>query len=135
MNEKTSAFWSRALKTLEVAESLVELDPDSCASRAYYSAFYAVSALFALRGRLFSKHSAIEHAVHAELVKTEEWPPELGEAFSFLRGLRQKGDYGVADHVSMNNAQKALQNTRQILEAVHQAHPDLFTLPGKKKKE
>jgi len=132
MNEKALAFWSRALKTLETAERLLEFDPDSSASRTYYSAFYAVSALFALRGELFSKHSAIEHAVHAELVKTGAWPKEVGEAFSFLRGLRQKGDYGVGDHVSVTNAQKALQSARRILRTVHQAHPELFPLPPEK---
>jgi uncharacterized protein (UPF0332 family) len=132
MKEKALAFWERALKSLEVAEIGVEKYPDASASRAYYSAFYAVSALFALRGRSFSKHSAIESAVHAELIKTKEWPPELGEAFSFLRGLRQKGDYGVADHVSVGNAQKALEEARRILEAVHQTHPDLFPFPSEK---
>ena len=40
MNEEAIGFWSRALKTLPSAESILPTDPDSSASRAYYAAFY-----------------------------------------------------------------------------------------------
>jgi uncharacterized protein (UPF0332 family) len=40
-------YWARAIQALQTAESLVDRDPDASSSRAYYAAFYAVSALLA----------------------------------------------------------------------------------------
>ena len=58
--------WKRALLTLNSGTKLIESDPDSAASRAYYSAFHALTALFALRNQTFTKHSA-KPAIMAEL--------------------------------------------------------------------
>jgi uncharacterized protein (UPF0332 family) len=129
MNEEAIGFWNRALKTLPSAESILPTDPDSSASRAYYAAFYAVSAIFALRGRTFSKHSALEAAVHRDLVKPGYWPKELGADYSFSLRLRTKGDYGGLEHVSESEAEEAIQAVRRILRAVHEAHPDVFSVP------
>jgi hypothetical protein len=43
----------RALTAMKSAHMLLQSDPDGNASRAYYAAFNAVSALFALSGRTF----------------------------------------------------------------------------------
>ncbi|HEX2225225.1 MAG TPA: HEPN domain-containing protein [Thermoanaerobaculia bacterium] len=56
MSPEVLDFWSRARKALETAEGLIEQDPDASASRSYYAAFYAVSALLALEGKSFRKH-------------------------------------------------------------------------------
>ncbi len=127
MNEEAIGFWNRALKTSQSAKSLSLSDPDSSASRSYYAAFYAVSALFALQGRTFSKHSAVESAVHRDLVRPGDWPKELGAAYSSLLALRATGDYGVLEHVSESQAEEAIQAVRCILRAVHEAHSDLFS--------
>ena len=58
MNIETIGFWDRALKTLQSAKIPLPTDPDGSASCSYYCAFYAVSALFALQDKFFSKHSA-----------------------------------------------------------------------------
>jgi uncharacterized protein (UPF0332 family) len=64
--------WDRALEPLAAATLLLPHGGfDSAASRAYYAAFHAASALFALEGRTFTKHSALEAAVHRDLVKAE----------------------------------------------------------------
>lgn len=46
----------RAERTLSSARTLVQCDPDSAASRAYYAAFHAITALFAWRNRKFRSH-------------------------------------------------------------------------------
>jgi len=66
----------------------------------YYAAFHAVTALFALEGKSFSKHTAVRAAVHGELVKTGRWPVELGASYNDLMSARHTGDYGGVNHVS-----------------------------------
>ncbi len=129
MNEEAIGFWNRALKTLQSAKLLLSDDPDSSTSRAYYSAFYAASALFALQGRTFSKHSALESAVHRDLVRSGHWPKELGADYSYLLRLRAKGDYGGLEHVSENEAEGAIQAVQRILITVHETHSDVFSDP------
>lgn len=48
MKEFAAAEWQRALRTLETAKQDARTDPDSAASRAYYAAFHALTAIFAL---------------------------------------------------------------------------------------
>ena len=101
--------WGRALATFRAGELLLEAENyDNSASRAYYAAFHAVSALFALKDKVFSKHSALEAAVHRDLVKSGRWAPELGSYFSALIEQRDVGDYGVAEHVDREEAQTAV---------------------------
>lgn len=119
-------YWQRAKKSLIVAQKILALDPDSAASRAYYAAFYAVSALFILEDKAFRRHSAIEAAVHRDLVKTGAWTRELGEGYSTLVRLRNTGDYGGAQHVPPAKAQAALQTAADILQAVAKSDPELF---------
>ncbi len=90
MSPDASDLWARAIRALKTAALLVDNDPDAAASRAYYAAFYAVSALFALEGRTFTKHTAVEAAVHRDLVKPGRWPIELGRAFSELVASRYR---------------------------------------------
>lgn len=75
--------WERALRSLQSSKKLIETDPDSAASRAYYAAFHAVTALFALRGQEFTKHSAVRGAVHRDLIHGGNWSPELGQDYDF----------------------------------------------------
>jgi len=63
MKQYALDLWGRAIETLRVARGLVGYSDDNAASRAYYAAFYAVSALFAMEERTFNKHSAVEAAV------------------------------------------------------------------------
>jgi len=117
-------WWTRALTALATARGLVDADPDASASRAYYSAFYAVSALFAAQGRTFRKHKEVEIAVHRDLVKAGKWREDVGAAFSWLSSLRQTGDYGGTLHVSTDEAREAVARAQLVLDAVHGASPE-----------
>jgi uncharacterized protein (UPF0332 family) len=87
VSSEVSDLWQRAGQALQSARLLAVSDPDAAASRAYYCAYYAVSAIFlALEGRAFTKHTALEAAVHRDLVKPGLWSIELGAAFSWLVG-------------------------------------------------
>lgn len=120
--------WDRARSSLEAARHLVSVDPDSAASRAYYAAFHAISALFLHEGSTFARHTGVETAVHRDLVKPGRWSVALGEHFRKLRSYRAIGDYGALDHVSRPDAQVAVTLAEAILIAVAKEYPDLFSL-------
>jgi len=59
VNREAEELWSRALEALDAAQSILEISLDASASRSYYAAFYALSALYAFSGKQFSKHTAV----------------------------------------------------------------------------
>lgn len=128
MSPESNGFWTRARQALLTASKLAGEDPDAAVSRAYYAAFYATSALFARDGRTFRRHSALEAAVHRDLVKTAAWSKELGASYSWLVRARATADYGGDLRVSPEDAASAVSRARAILEAVHLAHPSDFPL-------
>ncbi len=123
---KAYAFdlWKRAEDAFKVSESNLSISPDSAASRAYYAAFYAVSALFASRGAVYRKHSAVESAVHRDLVKAGIWEKELGKNYTDLIELRSTGDYGGIEHVTFAEAKEAVNMAKKILNAVKKVCPE-----------
>ena len=125
MKAYASDLWFRALEALRVAKNYLSLSPDSTASRAYYAAFYAVSSHFALKDQTYRKHSAVESAVHRDLVKTGIWPKELGRYYSDLVELRTTGDYEGAEHVSHEEASEAIRIAEVIIKAIREASPEL----------
>jgi uncharacterized protein (UPF0332 family) len=120
-------FWSRALDALRAARGVVGISPDHAAASAYYAAFYAVSAHFAIGGRTFRKHTALEAAVHRDLVSGEGWPADVGSAYQALNRLRHIGHYGGPEHVPPEESERAIDMAEAILRAVAQARPDTFT--------
>jgi len=119
--------WDRALEAFRAAALLLaHAGFDSAASRAYYAVFHAASALFALEGRTFAKHSALEAAVHRDLVKTGRWSADLGRDFSFCVDVRGVGDYGSEVRVDASQAKEATAAARRILVVVRGALPDEF---------
>ena len=82
--------------------------------------------MFALQGRSFTKHAALEAAMHRDLVKAGIWSDDLGSAFSWLVGLRKTGDYGMGIHVTPEEAEEAVRKAGQILKAVREAGPERF---------
>jgi uncharacterized protein (UPF0332 family) len=120
--------WGRACKEIEIARKILDLDPNSAANRAYYAAFHAVTALFALEGKSFSKHTAVRAAVHNELVKPGRWPVELGASYNDLMSARHTGDYGGAIHVSRAEAEDAITVAAQVLDAVRSMATDSFPI-------
>ena len=91
MKEFAATERQRAVSALSEAKKLVDTHPDSAVSRAYYAAFHALTALFALRGQSFSKHSAIRAALHRDLIRSGDWSADLGEAYELLISIRRRG--------------------------------------------
>lgn len=126
MKELAQTLWDRAIDALRAAAQLSGTSPDSAASRAYYAAFFAVSALFALDRRTFRTHSSVEAAVHRDLVKAGLWGKDLGARYSALVETRSVGDYGGLERVSPAEAAQAVEDASAIVCAIAQARPDVF---------
>lgn len=91
---------------------------DFAASRAYYGAFYAATAVLLHEGFEFKKHSGVIAAIHQKLVKTGELDKKLGRDLNWLFELRDVGDYGVTLHVRQQDAEKAIKAAEVFLDAI-----------------
>lgn len=110
--------WKKANRALNAAEALVTIDTDSSVSRAYYAAFHAFTALFAVKEQYFTKHSAVRSALHKELIKTSIWEKSLGTDYDYLMDLREIGDYGGLRETTLEDAERAIECAKNILTAV-----------------
>lgn len=125
MNGQALGFWRRALKAIATAEQCSSFDPEAAANRAFYAAFHAISALFAIEKKKFSKHSALEAALHRDLINAGRWTKERGFEYSMLLQLRQKGDYGAELVVSSEEAEEAVKAAKNIIQAVRLTSAEL----------
>jgi uncharacterized protein (UPF0332 family) len=125
MKELAQSEWARARQSAASARLLVETDPDSAASRAFYAAFHALSAAFALRGRTFTKHTAIRSAMHRDLVNPGLLSEQVGRDFDHLTDMRNSADYWGVSRVSQEDAVIAIEKAECILAAVGGLCPEL----------
>lgn len=117
-NEITSNL-ERADTNLQVAGELLEKGYyDVSASRSYYAAFYALSALLLNEGIDTSKHSGVIALVHQHFVKSGKLSKEQGRNLNWLFELRSVGDYGVSLHVGLDDARRAVRIAETLLQAV-----------------
>lgn len=126
MNPGALDHWRRAQQALRSAELLAAAgDHDGAASRAYYAAFHALSALFESEGRTFTKHGQIEGALHRDLIREGRLDTSVGKSYSTLREYRTRGDYGGLQHVSPAAAALAIACANDVVRAVRAVKPEL----------
>lgn len=88
---------------------------DVAASRAYYTVFYAASALLLNEGIDTSKHSGVIALIHQHFVKSGRLDREQGRNLNWLFELRSVGDYGVSLHVTVDDASRAVLVAKDFL--------------------
>ncbi|MBN1579383.1 MAG: HEPN domain-containing protein [Anaerolineae bacterium] len=94
--DEIDANWARAQLSLAAARELVSSAYyDFVASRAYYAAFYAATALLLSEELTFSKHSGVIASIHRKFVKTGRLDAQHGKNLNWLFELRGVGDFGV----------------------------------------
>ena len=75
----------RAAQAVEAAgKLLLEGYYDFAASRAYYAAFYAATALLLKQGLGFSKHSGVIAAIHKYFIKNGKLEKQFGKDLNWL---------------------------------------------------
>ena len=94
MQELLKYRFDRAVETLEVAKELYASGKfrDS-KNRSYYAAFYAIKAIYTIRGLDFKKHKTLLANFNKEYVATEIFPREIGRKISTLALIREQSDY------------------------------------------
>lgn len=117
--EEIAAYLERAKKSIQAAQELFSSDYyDFVASRAYYAAFYASTALLLHAGLEFRKHSGVIATIHKKFVKTGKLDKKHGKNLNWLFELRNVGDYGTTVHVSQKDAERAIDAAESFLNAV-----------------
>ena len=118
-SKEISSNLERAETNLQVARELLAKEYfDVSASRAYYAAFYAASALLLNEGMDTSKHSGVIALIHQHFVKSGRLNKEQGKNLNWLFELRSVGDYGVSLHVVQQDAQRAVNIAEDFFESV-----------------
>lgn len=117
--QEIAANLERAESSLDSAKILLSAGhPDEAASRAYYAAFYAATAVLLREGLDFGKHSGVIAAVHQRLVKPGRVDKSLGRSLNWLFELRGVGDYGETQHVPHEEAEKAIESATRFVAAM-----------------
>lgn len=115
-----SANMQRAETNLQAAKDLLEKEYyDIASARAYYSAFYAASALLLSEGIDTSKHSGVIALIHQHFVKTGKLDKEQGKSLNWLFEIRGVGDYGVVEHVASGEAQLSVKVAEAFLRSAN----------------
>jgi len=116
--QEIAANLQRAEASIQAAKELVLGDYyDFVASRAYYAAFYAATALLLGEELDFSKHSGVIASIHQRFVKTGKLDSRHGKDLNWLFELRGIGDYGATTHVSQQDADRAIKAAENFLSA------------------
>jgi uncharacterized protein (UPF0332 family) len=106
----------RAKTSIKAAKDMVEKEYyDIAASRAYYAAFYAASALLLKEDIDTTKHSGVIASIHRLFVKEGKLDKEHGRNLQWLFDLRGVGDYGVSEHVSAGEAYQSVKAAEDFL--------------------
>jgi uncharacterized protein (UPF0332 family) len=112
---------ARAADKLTVAQLLLDNSAwEDAASRAYYAAFHAISALLFSRGKSYSSHAQLIGAFNRDFVKTQVFKRDFTATLTRLFEDRQSGDYDVSAAISEQEARRDVDDARRIVESIQQ---------------
>jgi uncharacterized protein (UPF0332 family) len=117
MTEDQLEFLLKARQSISAAKILLDTGyPDYAASRAYYAMFYIAEAFLEGIGLSFSKHSAVISAFGREFARTGRVPVEYHKFLIKAQELRNTGDYGGLNTVTIEQANEQIVCAEQFLE-------------------
>jgi uncharacterized protein (UPF0332 family) len=82
--------------------------------------FYVVSALLVQEGHKSKTHDGTQQIFGREYVRTGVIPRAYGKAYSQLFRLRQAGDYGDLEDVTMEDLSRIRPEIEELIELVKQ---------------
>lgn len=121
MQELLKYRFDRAVETLEVAKELYASGKfrDSN-NRSYYAAFYAIKAIYTIRGLDFKKHKTLLVNFNKEYVATEIFPREIGRKISTLALIREQSDYNDFYMASKQESQQQVEIAEELITLVRE---------------
>ncbi|HUT52298.1 MAG TPA: HEPN domain-containing protein [bacterium] len=116
--ENLKAMLSKAEHKLASAQREFEMGfVSDSASRAYYAAYHAISAVLAHHGLTFSSHAQLLGAFNRGFVKTGIFPPDTFKKLQRMFLDRNIADYQISKTVSRQVAEKDIANAKLLVEA------------------
>ena len=121
MQELLKYRFDRAVETLEVAKELYASGKfrDSN-NRSYYAAFYAIKAIYTIRGVDFKKHKTLLANFNKEYVATAIFPREIGRKISTLALIREQSDYNDFYMASKQESQQQVEIAEELITLVRE---------------
>ena len=117
MTEEQLQLLQEAQRSISAADLLLSNGfPGYAAARAYFAMFYIAEAFLEGEGLSFSKHSAVIAAFGQHIAHTGKAPVEFHRFLLRAFDLRQRGDYGHPDPVTLEEAQEQVAHARQFLQ-------------------
>lgn len=119
MTPEQEKLLEKAKQSLEAAKVLQNNQfSDYAASRAYYTMFYAVEAILLQKNLSFSSHAAVISAFGREFVKVGIVPKEFHRLLINAQDLRNTGDYGEINAVTLPQSQEQIDNATKLLQFI-----------------
>ncbi len=110
---------ARAKEVLEVARELFYQNKYKDANnRSYYAAYYAMRAVYTVKGQDFRKHKTLIANFNKEYVATEIFPRSLGKKISTLSIIREQSDYNDFYIASRQESQQQLEIAEEVVKSV-----------------
>ena len=109
----------RAEETLCVAKTLLDVGAyKDSNNRSYYAAFYAMKAVYAVKGEDYKKHKTLLANFNKEYVATEIFPRQLGRKISTLAIIREQSDYNDFYVASKQESLQQYEIAKELIEEV-----------------
>lgn len=126
MNPRQSDLLEKALRSLTVAESLLqEGHADFAASRTYYAYFYTAEALLLSQDLEFSSHGQVLAQYGRHFSKTRLLDPEYHRLLATAFDLRNLADYQTEVPIRAEVVLDLIQQGRSFIDAALQYLKDL----------
>jgi uncharacterized protein (UPF0332 family) len=117
MSPRSTEFMGAARRRLAAAESVLEEDPSTALSAAYYAMLYGARAALSERGVYAKTHRGAWHEFRRAFVESGELDGELAASVQKIQPEREQADYD-AWSAPADEAQRAIDLARSFLAAV-----------------
>ncbi len=110
---------NRALEELDTANLLIKNDKLRAANnRAYYSIYYAITAILCLEPIAFKKHKDTLAYFNKNYVHTGKFPGEMGRNVQKAAKIRHASDYDEFYIASREETEKQLETAKKLIQLV-----------------
>ena len=118
-----AARWSQSIEMLNDARLLSSKGGSgrSIVNRAYYAAFYAISALLESEGKSSTKHTGVISLFDVEYVRTGRIDRAVSQQLHALFQRRNEDDYAATGPISAEDAEESMREAADIMGAVRSA--------------